>query len=174
MLYKIGFFLELCATIAFSAFTLYALIQGNTHSVRAACPNLWEFMVARSAAAVVVVVLLGSLYTYIYYNFGAPDNKNPEWAKNDRNSPFPTRTMMYALWFVSQIYFAAFFAAGVAIIPSNVPNSKLCSDTLSLTVITGTPMLGIVAWIACGMDACLTVSIAVLFAYYACVSPRGG
>ena len=77
MLYKIGFFLELCATIAFSAFTLYALIQGNTHSVRAACPNLWEFMVARSAAAVVVVVLLGSLYTYIYYNFGAPDNKNP-------------------------------------------------------------------------------------------------
>ena len=165
IMFTAGICLEIVLALTFCGFTLYALLEGNTDGVRAACPKLWEFMVARSIAAVVVTMLFILLYIYTLNAATSRDNQNPEWASMDQRSPFSTQNMMYALFIALFIYFGAFFAAGVSIIPANIPNSELCADTLSATVLTGTPILGITAWIACILDGVLAIGIAILIGY---------
>ena len=167
VVFRIGILSEICLTLVFCGFTLYALIQGNTDAVRAACPKLWEFMVARSIAAIVVII--GLVLVYLYYWNAISDNiesnTNPDWAKVDQQTPAATQPVMYMGWVALLIYFATFFAVGIAIIPSNVPNSNLCVDTLSITVVTGTPILGITAWITCALDGIITLGLGTFLIY---------
>ena len=170
LMFRIGVVLEICLLLTFCGFTLYALVEGNTDGVRAACPKLWEFMAARSVAAIVVMMIFILVYIYTL-NYASNTEKNPEWAKMDQRSPFTTQTLMHILLLAMLLYYGAFFVSGICIIPTNIPNSQLCSDTLSMTVATGTPILGITAWITCIMDGLLTICIGIILAFYIFKSP---
>lgn len=165
-LWRILLILQVLAVGAFTCFALYAVVAGNTEAVRVSCPKLWQYMVARILCGIMIgaLLLLGH-----YYLFGR--QQQYQWASMSRGcSPW---NMMVIFWALMFCYFCAFFVVGMTVIPNILSDKagQLCSDTLSNTVITGTPLLAYLGWVSFICDGIASALILVLVIYLFAMTP---
>ena len=169
MIWRILLIIQIVAVFIFTCFSIYSVVAGNTDAVRAACPRLWQYMLARTLCGVLVgaLVLLGH-----YYLFGQQQPQY-QWASLSRGcSPW---NMMLVFWALMFCYFCVFFVAGMTTMPgllSDDAAGHLCSDTLSNTVVTGSPLLAYLGWVSFVCDGLVSGVILVLVIYLFAMTPN--
>lgn len=167
MIWRILLILQVLAVVAFTCFALYAVVAGNTDAVLVACPKLWQYVVARIMCGILVgaLLLLGH-----YYLFGMQQQQY-QWASMSHScSPW---NMMIIFWALMFCYFCSFFVVGMTFIPNILSGSagQLCSDTLTNTVATGTPLLAYIGWVTFVCDGIASALILVLVIYLFTMTP---
>jgi hypothetical protein len=83
--YRVLIMLQILATFIFTCFIIYAVVTGNTDSVRAACPNLWEFMTARIVSGMGV----GGLILFLHYYLFSGSQQQQPWVQLSNRVSLP-------------------------------------------------------------------------------------
>jgi hypothetical protein len=127
----------------FSVLVIYALSTNNTEAVRNACPDLYTYMVTRTALGLCVFLALCGVSAV---NNGAPSDSN-------RN------VMLYFLC----IYFVVLAVWGCVVVSRSMVNNEKCTDTL-LDSTLKVPLMGDLGWIyvVCDILYCVGVLLAII------------
>ena len=203
--YRVLMMLQILVTFIFTCFIIYAVVTGNTDSVRAACPHLWEFMTARILSGMGV----GALILFLHYYLLSGSHQQQSWVqlsnkvglppfpfcflrffciwtwRSKASLPFciltffgvskacsPWNTMLMVLCFLF-VFFCVFFVTGLRIVPGILSDAagQVCSNTLSDTVMTGSPLLAYLGWVFLVCDGLASGVIIVLIVYIFSMTP---
>ena len=83
--YRVLMMLQILVTFIFTCFIIYAVVTGNTDSVRAACPHLWEFMTARILSGMGV----GALILFLHYYLLSGSHQQQSWVQLSNKVSLP-------------------------------------------------------------------------------------